>query len=609
MSEEKKLTGAENVHWDLSILYSGIDDPQIDADIERLVEMQKSFSATHKGNLKTTLGTAIRDYSEIRMLETKISIYLHLAKSTDLGNATIQAKNAKAQKILSASGGEYLAFINNEIADLDDAVIQKFLSEDQLVAKHKPWLEVIRQNKPHLLSTEVESALDKREPFGPDSWAEFYEEVEADLRCKFRGEELTLSETLNILTTDKDPDRRADALKAANDSFRGNFAKFSAQTLYMVSGAKSVEDKERKYPHPMTARNNGNRIPDATVEALHQAVTEVAGPICRRYYRLKAALLGKEKLLWSDRNAPLPIADTSVIPFDEALDMVIDAYRSFSPTLADLISEMRAKRRIDVPPAKGKASGAFNYPAILPGNIPATFNLLNYFGSSGDVSTLAHELGHAGHGMLAGAAQGPLMYRAPIAYAETASIFGEMTTAKFLRARLLQAGDKKNLLAFLADKLDHMMNCVVRQISFSNFERYLHGCGKKLSAEELCDVWMNVTYPFYGADGEIFIYRDMNYLWAYIDHFHRPFYVYGYACGELLTQSLYAKFGDGDPDFEPRYLEMLRAGGTKDAVALLQPFGLDPTDPEFWAGGIRLSMGKMLEEAETLARELGYNVP
>jgi oligoendopeptidase F len=444
--------------------------------------------------------------------------------------------------------------------------------------------------------------------FGPASWAEFYEEVEADLSFNVGGEKLTLSAAQHLLF-DKSAEKRAEALAALNNGFKGAFAKYSAQTLYMVSGSKQVEDGERHYEHPMAARNLDNRIPDGAVEALHQAVTEIGGPLCRRYYRMKAALLGMEKLRWSDRLAPLPLADTTIIPFDEALQMVIEAYRSFSPTLARLVAETVAARRIDAPPAKGKSSGAFNCSVVLPGNQPVSFNLLNYFGSNNDVSTMAHELGHAVHGLLASEAQGPLMHNAPIAYAETASIFGEMTTDTFLRKRLLAQGDKQNLLAFLAAKLDRMMGSVVRQISFSNFERLLHGTPAKLSVDELCVNWVNVTCDMYGPEGDVFEYRDMDHLWAYIDHFHRPFYVYGYACGELLTQSLYAKCANTGPDFELRYLEMLRAGGTKDAIALLQPFGLDPTDPEFWANGIKVSMGRMIDEAETLARELGYNVP
>jgi oligoendopeptidase F len=455
----------------------------------------------------------------------------------------------------------------------------------------------------------VEAALTKRSPFGPSSWHEFFDECEADLRFDHEGETKNLTEMLELLTTSKDAAERAEVQKSVNDGLGGYFAKYSAQTLYMVVGKGAVEDKERNYRHPMEARNKENRIPDAVVDALHGAVKNVAGPLARRYYRLKAELLGMKTLKWSDRNAPLPFADTTVVPFDQAMTTVLAAYESFSPTLTGIIRDFISAKRIDAPATKGKRGGAFNCSFVLPGNRPQSFTFLNYLGSNHNVMTLAHELGHGVHGILAGEAQGPLMFHPPTAYCETASVFGEMTTFNFLKKRLAKERDSTALLALITQKIEGMLNTVVRQIGFSNFERRVHGMDaayaewkepKKLSVEELNGLWLATAKELYGEEREVFTYEDASRLWSYVSHFHRPFYVYGYAFGELLTQSLYAQQARLGSRFEPLYLDLLRSGATKDVVELLQPFGLNPTEETFWAEGIRVSFEPMIAEAEKL---------
>jgi oligoendopeptidase F len=304
----------------------------------------------------------------------------------------------------------------------------------------------------------------------------------------------------------------------------------------------------------------------------------------------------------------MPFGDAAVVPFDEARRIVLDAYAGFSPTMASLAGEALDKKRVDAPHVANKEGGAYNYSAIIPGRPPMSFTFLNYLGSNRDVMTLAHELGHGVHGVLAGEAQGPLMFQAPRAYAETASVFGEMMTFDALKSQLLARGDKKALLALVMGKLDDMMNTQIRQISFSNFERRLHAAGRRLSPEEISAVWVEVTKEMYGAEGEVFTYEHAGRLWAYVSHFFRPFYVYAYAVGDLFTQSLYARRASYGERFEPLYLDLLRAGGTKDAAGLLKPFGLDPGAPSFWAEGLRAGMQALLEEAERLSAEMGVAV-
>jgi oligoendopeptidase F len=602
------------VRWDLSDLYSDITDPRLDSDLTRLTAMAKLFSLTYKGNLEHLLDGAIRDYLEIEMLSGKISSYLFLRETTDLANAGIKAKHAAFQRELSAVRGEHLTFFELELVQLSDDTLIKFYERHPVVAKHRPWIEHIRTFKRHFLSEPVEAALTKRSPFDSGAWADFFDEVEADLTFVFRGAPKNLTEVLHLLTESKDAAERAEALRCVNDGLGGAFAKYSAQTLYMVAGLKAVEDKERGYAHPMDLRNKSNRIPDSVVDVLHKSVTTIAGPLTRRYYQLKARHLGLPLLRWSDRNAPMPFADTSRIAFDEAANIVTTSYESFSPTLTAIVKSFFADRRIDAPVAKEKRSGAFNSSHVLPGGKPVSYTLLNYLGSSKDVMTLAHELGHGVHGILAGGAQGPLMYHAPIAYCETASVFGEMTTFTFLKERLIRLGDKNSLLALIMEKIDSTINTVVRQIGFSNFERRLHGMdalytawgeAKKQSVEELSEVWLQTAKELYGEEGEIFTYENCDRLWAYIPHFHSPFYVYGYAFGELLTQSLFAQRQRLGANFEPLYLGLLRSGSTKDVGELLAPFSLDARSESFWKDGIMVSLGALIEEAEQLSRAMG----
>ena len=609
-------TGAKKVRWDLGVVYSGLDDPQMDADIEALVAKSKDFYTTHRGRLSETLAKALADYSEIAMLENKVALYLHLKQSTNVADAAVKAKIADTDRILSQAEGEYLTFFRIELVGLEDDALEKLYASDAIVEKHRPWIEYVRIFKPHILSEPVESALTKRSPFGPGAWDEFFDELEADLRFEFRGEKKTLTEMLHLLTASKDASERSDAMLTINAGLGGTFAKYSAQNLYMVAGSNAVEAKERSYDNPMTHRNKSNRVPDMVVDALHEAVERAAGPLSQRYYRLKAAHLGLKTLKWSDRNAPMPFSDTAVIPFDEATMIVLDAYESFSPTLANLIRESVAAKRIDAPAVKGKMSGAFNHSAVLPGQTPMSFTFLNYIGSNRDVMTLAHELGHGVHGLLAGKEQGVLMSHAPIAYCETASVFGELTTFNFLKRRLSEEGDIKSQLALLMGKIDDVMNTAIRQIGFSNFERRIHGMDssyghwhepKKLSVEELNATWLETLKLFYGEDGEVFTYENAEHLWVYIGHFHRPFYVYGYAFGELLTQSIYAKRSDFGDRFESLYLDLLKSGMTKNVVELLKPFDLDPTDENFWIDGISVGLGAMIKEAEQLSQSMGVS--
>jgi oligoendopeptidase F len=608
------MESTNDVRWDLSILYADITDPQLNSDLRDLGARAKRFALAYKGRLAESLGSAITDYSAIEMLDGKIGAYLFLRETTDLGNEAVKAKRAEFQRELSAIRGEHLTFFELEFVELSDDRLESLYASDPVVAKHRPWIEYVRIFKRHFLSEPVESALTKRSPFDSGAWSEFFDEAEADLVFSFRGGDRNLTEMLHVLTESKDAEERAEALKVVNQGLRGLFAKCSAQMLYVVAGSKAIEDTERGYKHPMDFRNKASRIPDSVVDILHQTVTTIGGQLTRRYYKLKAKHLGLPVLRWSDRNAPMPFADTTIVPFEEAADIVTAAYGRFSPKLAGIARSFFADRRIDAPVTKEKRQGAFNSSHVLPDGKAVSFTLLNYLGSNRDVMTLAHELGHGVHGILSGEAQGPLMFHAPIAYCETASVFGEMTTFAFLKNRLSQTGDTRSLLALIMSKIDDAINTVVRQIGLSNFERRLHGMDSsyqtwsaptKLSVEQLNAIWLKTAQELYGQEGEIFTYENTDYLWSYISHFHCPFYVYAYAFGELLTHSLYAQRERLGARFEPLYLDLLRSGATKNVVELLSPFGLNPMKEDFWVEGMNSTLGTLLEQAEQLSRTLG----
>lgn len=604
-SSDSKNTGAEDVRWDLSDLYSGADDPQLDKDLEELLGLATTFEAKHQGKISESLGDALELEARMTCLSGKLMVYLFLLRSTDASNERIQQRMGQVHEAWSRAAANHLNFFEHELVSIGDDEYEKVLDGDDNARRHKPMLDQIRANRKYLLDEPIERALTLRAPYGASEWSDYLDEMESELRFSWEGESKTLPEILHVVSNDSDSDKRAAALEVFSKGLsEQRYDKLMARTLNVVLGAKGTEDRERKFASPMSSRNIGNQIDDSTVEALHDAVAKHGAVEGQRYYRLLAAHLGKKTLRWSDRNAPLPFVDERIIPWQECMDTVLSAYGSFSPTLRDLVAKMVDNKWVDAPPAEGKGGGAFNYAVLLPNGEARAYNFLNYLGSSRDVMTVAHEAGHGAHGILAAEAQGALMFRAPMAYAETASIFGEMTTFKYL---LGKAETDEQRLALLMDKSSDHMNTVVRQISFSNFERKIHSqrATGKLTVGDYSSAWMEVTKAFYGEEGELFSYDNVENLWSYVSHFTRPFYVYAYAFGELFTQSLFAvqeQFGD---EFEGMYLDLLRAGGSKNAVELMEPFGLDPRDPEFWSNGIKGSVSTWLDEAEAISKRMG----
>ena len=445
--------------------------------------------------------------------------------------------------------------------------------------------------KPYQLSDALEKFLHDQSTVGASAWNKLFDETLAGLEFDLEGEKVGIETLLNQLTEQKRDKREAAALELAR-IFEENL-KIFARVHNTLAKEKEIEDRWRGFPTAQTARHLSNHVEPEVVEALRNAVVAAYPRLSHRYYRLKAKWLGLDKLQVWDRNAPLPMETDRIVAWDEARQIVTDAYAAFDPELAKLTEPFFDKGWIDAAVKPGKAPGAFAHPTVTTVH---PYVMLNYLGKPRDVMTLAHELGHGVHQVLA-AGQGELLSSTPLTLAETASVFGEMLT---FRKLLAGAKDKMERKVLLAGKVEDMINTVVRQIAFYDFECKLHAARREgeLTPDDINALWMSVQAESLGDAFEFF--EGYKTYWAYIPHFvHSPFYVYAYAFGDGLVNALYAVYEEGDASFQKKYFEMLRAGGSKHHKDLLAPFGLDASDPAFWDKGLSMIEG-LIDELEAL---------
>ena len=571
--------------WDLSDLYSAPDSPALAADLDAAEADAKAFAQAHAGAVAALPGAALAEaiaaYERIEEVLGRVMSYAQLLFSGDSTDAAIsrfyQTTNERVTAIST-----HLLFFTLELNRIEDAPLAEKLA-DPALAHWQPWLRDLRSFRPHQLSDDLEKLLHEKEVTGPAAWSRLFDETMAALRVKLGSEELTVSAALNKLSA-SDRAVREGAARAIGETFGRNIRLFSLITNTLAKD-KEIIDTWRHYPRPGSYRNRANMVEDEVVEALVSAVVADYGRLSHRYYGLKAKWLGLPKLQHWDRNAPLPEDDDTTIPWPEARERVLRAYGAFSPELAAVGRRFFDAPWIDATLRPGKAGGAFAHPTV-PSRHP--YLLLNYHGRTRDVMTLAHELGHGVHQVLAGG-QGYLMSGTPLTLAETASVFGEMLT---FRALLDAETDSRRRRIMLAAKVEDMLNTVVRQIAFYQFETKLHDARRKgeLLADEIGQIWLGVQADSLGPAFEFA--PDYNVYWSYVPHFvHSPFYVYAYAFGDCLVNALYAVFQDGHSGFQAKYLDMLRAGGTKRHKELLAPFGLDASDPAFWRRGLDVIAG------------------
>jgi oligoendopeptidase F len=582
--------------WDLSDLYAGLEDPRLTADLDQAEAKAIAFRERLMGQLASLpgddLAAAIGEYERI---EEGLGRAMSFASLVFAGDAQDPAHGRFYQTVQErvTAISSHLVFFTLELNRLEEAALERGFAASAALARYRPWLRDLRVWLPHQLSDDMERLLHEKEVTGRSAWNRLFDETIANMKVTVSGEELSVSAALNKLS-DRDRAVREAAAKGVSAAFAGHLRLFSLITNTLAKD-KEILDSWRRYPQPGSSRNLANMVEDQVVDALVTAVREDFPRLSHRYYAMKAKWLGLPKLMHWDRNAPLPQDADRAIPWPQAVERVRAAYAGFSPELERLAAPFFDKPWIDAALRPGKASGAFAHPTV-PSAHP--YLLLNYHGKARDVMTLAHELGHGVHQRLA-AEQGYLMSSTPLTLAETASVFGEMLT---FRAMLDAETDPARRRLLLAGKVEDMLNTVVRQIAFYRFETLLHGERRKgeISSERIGEIWMQVQYESLGPAFDFT--PDYAVYWSYIPHFvHTPFYVYAYAFGDCLVNALYGVHQQGIvPDFERKYLELLRAGGTLRHKELLAPFGLDASRPDFWKRGLDVIAG-FIDELEAAA--------
>jgi oligoendopeptidase F len=585
--------------WDLNDLYPGIDSPQLRRDLEATEKQSAEFEKTYKGRLAELAAEpgapgfveAVKQYEALGDVLGRIGSYSGLLHATDSTNPTYSKFYGDMSERITGAYS-HLLFFDLEINRVDDAVLDAAMNGGEL-GHYRPWIEDVRKEKPYQLDDRIEQLFHEKSLTGYSAWNRQYDDTVAALRFKIGGKSLGIEQALNFMQ-DPDGKKRKAAAEALAKTFKENLRPFTMITNTLAKD-KEISDRWRGFKDVADARHLSNRVEPEVVDALVEAVRAAYPKLSHRYYALKAKWFGKKTLAYWDRNAPLPKVAQRTIPWTDARNTVLTAYGAFSPKMAEVADRFFTNAWIDAPVRPGKQPGAFAHPTV-PSAHP--YVLLNYQGKPRDVMTLAHELGHGVHQVLA-APNGPLMAPTPLTLAETASVFGEMLTFKRL---LAQTTDKKQRKAMLAAKVEDMINTVVRQIAFYSFERKVHleRRNGELTSDKLCELWMSVQSESLGPAIEL--KEGYETFWTYIPHFiHSPFYVYAYAFGDCLVNSLYAVYEKSNEGFAERYIAMLAAGGTKHHSELLKPFGLDATDPKFWDGGLSVIAG-MIDELEKLEK-------
>ncbi|OWJ85916.1 M3 family oligoendopeptidase [Haematobacter missouriensis] len=580
--------------WDLTDLYAAPDTPKLREDMDWLEAECADFAASYQGRLADLdaggLLDVVRRYERIDTVAGRLMSYAGLRYyQNTMDSARAKFLSDCQDKITTFTTP--LVFFSLELNRIDDAALEARFAENAELARYKPIFERIRAMRPYQLSDELETFLHDQSAVGAAAWNRLFDETTAGLEFTVKGETLNLEATLNLLT-DTDRATREAAARELARVFGQNIKLFS-RVHNTLAKEKEIEDRWRKMPTAQTARHLSNQVEPEVVEALRNAVVAAYPKLSHRYYRLKAKWMGLDHLEIWDRNAPLPVDAPTTVDWTTAKKTVLDAYSDFSPKMAEIAEPFFDKGWIDAGVKPGKAPGAFAHPTVTEVH---PYVMLNYLGKPRDVMTLAHELGHGVHQVLA-AGQGELLSSTPLTLAETASVFGEMLTFRKLLAEAKTPAEKKTLLA---GKVEDMINTVVRQIAFYDFECKLHAARREgeLTPEDINALWMSVQAE---SLGDAFRFMDgYETYWTYISHFvHSPFYVYAYAFGDGLVNALYAVYEEGDPSFQDKYFALLKAGGSKHHKELLAPFGLDATDPAFWDKGLSMISG-FIDELEAM---------
>ncbi|MBN1681066.1 MAG: M3 family oligoendopeptidase [Anaerolineae bacterium] len=592
---ETKLTGAEEVVWDLSDLYAGIDDPKLDDDIKLANKRAEKLSAAYRDKLASLdeeeLYEAVAEYENIIEMAHRLASFVHLLWSTDTGN---QEYGAILQKITEWSSQleQQLVFFDLEWVNAPDDYAAKMI-DHPVLAHYKHWMEASRRYQPHVLSEPEEKILSEKAVTGREAWTRFFSQLMGNMRYPYDGQELTQSEILAKLYVG-DRDVRKGAADSVTQVLQSNLPTLT-YVFNTLAAEKASDDRLRSYPTWVSSRNLSNEVSDDVVDALIEAVTS-RYDIVARYYTLKRGLLGLDTLYDYDRYAPLPAAEGHYT-WDKARRMVLDAYAAFHPQAVEIAEQFFDHSWIDAALKPGKRGGAYSA-STIPSVHPYVF--MNFTGAARDVMTLAHELGHGIHQYLS-REQGMLQAHTPLTTAEMASTFGEMLVFTDM---MNQESDPNVRLALLAHKIEDTFATVFRQVSMNRFEHGMHVARREegeLPSDRLGEIWIKTQQDMF--IDSVTMSENYRVWWSYIPHFlHTPGYVYAYAFGELLVMALFARYRKEGDSFAPRYLDVLRAGGSDWPEKVLAPMGVDLTDPTFWQEGLG-EIDIMVNQAEELVEQ------
>ncbi|MDE4061400.1 M3 family oligoendopeptidase [Phaeobacter gallaeciensis] len=579
--------------WDLTDLYTADDAPELARDLDWLEQECSAFAADYEGKLADLDAAGLLDCvlrnEKINAIAGRLMSYAGLRYyqlTTDADRAKFLSDCQEKVTVFTTP----LVFFTLEINRIEDDKLKALFAANADLARYEPVFRRIRAMKPYQLSDELEKFLHDLGVVG-DAWEKLFDETIAGLTFTVDGEEMNIEGTLNFLT-DQDRSKREAAARELARVFAENI-KIFARVHNTQAKEKEIVDRWRGMPSAQMGRHLANDVEPEVVEALREAVVAAYPKLSHRYYELKRKWLGLDRMEIWDRNAPLPMEVSRTVGWDEARDIVMEAYGAFDPRMAEIADPFFNKGWIDAGVKPGKAPGAFAHPTVTDVH---PYVMLNYLGKPRDVMTLAHELGHGVHQVLA-AGQGEMLSSTPLTLAETASVFGEMLT---FRKMLEKAKDQNEHRVLLAGKVEDMINTVVRQIAFYDFECKLHEArrGGELTPDDINALWMSVQAE---SLGEAFDFMEgYETFWAYIPHFvHSPFYVYAYAFGDGLVNALYSVYEENPEGFQEKYFDMLKAGGSKHHKELLAPFGLDASDPKFWDKGLSMISG-MIDELEAM---------
>ena len=592
LKEQSQL--GEMPEWDLSDLYSSASAKEIEKDLKSVKKLSESFASKYENKLSTLSATemliCLRSQEKITGLMGRLMSFAALRyyqMTTDVSRTKLLSDIQDKITQLSAK----IIFFSLEFNTLDESHLNDMLNENSELRRYRTAFDRMRAMKPYQLSDELEKFLHEQSVVGATAWNRLFDETIISLKFNINKKDLSLEEVLNQLT-DANRKNREKAAKSLSKVLEKNITLFSRITNTLAK-EKSIEDKWRKFPNPQFSRHLTNDVEEEVVKALRDSVVDSYSKTSHRYYKLKAKWLGLKKLEIWDRNAPLPQNEEKVIGWSEARSIVTSAYTEFDPRMEALVQPFFEKGWIDAAVKPGKAPGAFSHPTVTDVH---PYILLNYLGKPRDIMTLAHELGHGVHQSLS-SSQGEILANTPLTLAETASVFGEMLT---FQKMLSESKGEINRKQLLAGKVEDMINTVVRQISFYDFECRVHHNRQlgEQTPDQINKVWLDVSKE---SLGPVFNYgKGYENFWAYVPHFiHSPFYVYAYAFGDGLVNALYSAYKSGVPNFEDKYFELLSSGGSKHHSQLLKPFQLDASDPTFWTKGLNL-ISSMIDELEEL---------